>query len=186
MIPGIRWSLAIRWSPAIRWSIRSMDFDKPKVYGDTSITDGLVLFEKKSFWRLPNISLPAYYRKYTGGVCGNLRDGFGDYCAHPEAEKGTCCHHCSCSLQGIVGKSCLRDRAVNQWRASEVFSIFNFAQNSRPVKMCNIAIQWKYFWTSKFTKENHKYCFSWNNYGALWRGVRSNAQLSCIGMVWYI
>ena len=26
MIPGIR------WSPDIRWSIRSMDFDKPKVY----------------------------------------------------------------------------------------------------------------------------------------------------------
>ena len=27
---------------AIRWSIGSMDFDNPKVYGDTSITDGLV------------------------------------------------------------------------------------------------------------------------------------------------
>ena len=36
------WSPGIRWSPAIRWSIRSKDFDKPKVYGDTSITDGLV------------------------------------------------------------------------------------------------------------------------------------------------
>ena len=24
-----------------------MDFDKPKVYGDTSITDGLVFFSKK-------------------------------------------------------------------------------------------------------------------------------------------
>ena len=31
--------------PAIRWSIRSMDFDKPKVYGDTSITDGLVFLK---------------------------------------------------------------------------------------------------------------------------------------------
>ena len=40
--PGIRWSPAIRWSPVIRWSIRSMDFDNRKIYGDTSITDGLV------------------------------------------------------------------------------------------------------------------------------------------------
>ena len=40
--PGIRWSPAIWWSPAIRWSIRSMDFDNRKVYGDTSITDSLV------------------------------------------------------------------------------------------------------------------------------------------------
>ena len=40
--PGIWWSPGIRWSPAIRWSIRSMDFDNRKVYGDTSITDGLV------------------------------------------------------------------------------------------------------------------------------------------------
>ena len=47
MIQGIRWSPAIWWSPAIRWSIRSMDFDKPKVYGDTSITDGLVVFWTK-------------------------------------------------------------------------------------------------------------------------------------------
>ena len=45
MIPAaaFRWSQGIPWSPAIRWSIRSMDFDKPKVHGDTSITDGLVL-----------------------------------------------------------------------------------------------------------------------------------------------
>ena len=45
MIPAaaIRWSPGIRWSPAIRWSIRSMNFDNRKVYGDTSITDGLVL-----------------------------------------------------------------------------------------------------------------------------------------------
>ena len=49
MIPAIRWSPAIgwfpaiRWSPVIRWSIGSMDFDNPKVYGDTSISDGLVL-----------------------------------------------------------------------------------------------------------------------------------------------
>ena len=41
--PGIQWSPAIRWSPGILWSIRSMDFDNRKVYGDTSITDGLVL-----------------------------------------------------------------------------------------------------------------------------------------------
>ena len=40
MIPAA----AIRWSPAIRWSIRSMDFDNPKVYSDTAITDGLVSF----------------------------------------------------------------------------------------------------------------------------------------------
>ena len=47
MIPAaaLRWSPGIRWSPAIRWSIRSMGFDKPKVYGDTSITDGLVFFK---------------------------------------------------------------------------------------------------------------------------------------------
>ena len=41
--PAIWWSPAIRWSPVIRWSIGSMHFDNPKVYGDTSITDGLVL-----------------------------------------------------------------------------------------------------------------------------------------------
>ena len=40
--PAIRWSQAIWWSPAIRWSIGSMDFDSPKVYGDTFISDGLV------------------------------------------------------------------------------------------------------------------------------------------------
>ena len=43
MIPAIRWSPAIWWSPAIRWSIGSMDFGNPKVYGDTSIIDGLVI-----------------------------------------------------------------------------------------------------------------------------------------------
>ena len=37
---------AIRWSPAIQWSIRCMNFDNRKVYGDTSITDGLVRSEK--------------------------------------------------------------------------------------------------------------------------------------------
>ena len=44
MIPAaaIRWSPGIWWSPAIRWSIRSMDFDNRKVYGDIPITDGLV------------------------------------------------------------------------------------------------------------------------------------------------
>ena len=48
IIPAIQWSPAIRWSPpilwypAIRWSIGNMDFDNPKVYGDTSITDRLV------------------------------------------------------------------------------------------------------------------------------------------------
>ena len=34
---------SIWWSTAIRWSIGSLYFDNPKVYGDTSITDGLVL-----------------------------------------------------------------------------------------------------------------------------------------------
>ena len=34
--------------PAIRWSIGSMDFDNPKVYGDSSITDGLVSIPYKS------------------------------------------------------------------------------------------------------------------------------------------
>ena len=51
--PGIRWSPAIRWSPGIRWSIRSMDFDNRKVYGDTSITDGLVFFH---FWTWITVS----------------------------------------------------------------------------------------------------------------------------------
>ena len=39
--------------PAIWWSIGSMDFNKPKVYGDTSITDGLVfmLSSESSLWR---------------------------------------------------------------------------------------------------------------------------------------
>ena len=41
--PAIRWSQAIWWSPAILWSIGSMDFDDQKVYGDTFISDGLVL-----------------------------------------------------------------------------------------------------------------------------------------------
>ena len=51
MIPAaaIRWSPGIRWSPAIRWSIRSMDFDNRKVYGDTSITDGLVYIYRVFF-----------------------------------------------------------------------------------------------------------------------------------------
>ena len=42
MIPAFHWSPTIWWSPAIRWSIGSMDFDNPNVYGDISITDGLV------------------------------------------------------------------------------------------------------------------------------------------------
>ena len=42
IIPAIHWSPALRWSPAIWWSIGSIDFDNPTVYGDTSITDGLV------------------------------------------------------------------------------------------------------------------------------------------------
>ena len=46
MIPAIRWSPAIPWSPTIRWSIGSMDFDYPKVSGDTSITDGLVFIRR--------------------------------------------------------------------------------------------------------------------------------------------
>ena len=41
----IRWSPTIRWSPVIRWSIGSMDFDNPKVYGDTFISDGLVCID---------------------------------------------------------------------------------------------------------------------------------------------
>ena len=40
--PANRWSEAIRWSPAIWWSIGIVDFDNPKVYGDTFISDGLV------------------------------------------------------------------------------------------------------------------------------------------------
>ena len=40
--PAIWWCPAIRWSPAIWWSIGGMDFDNPKLYGDTSISDGLV------------------------------------------------------------------------------------------------------------------------------------------------
>ena len=39
---GLLWSKGTRWSQAIRWSIGRMDFDNPKVYGDTFISDGLV------------------------------------------------------------------------------------------------------------------------------------------------
>ena len=47
MIPAILWSPAIRWSqaiqlsPATQWSVGSMDFDNPKAYGDTFISNGL-------------------------------------------------------------------------------------------------------------------------------------------------
>ena len=43
MIPNYSMIPAFWWSPAIWWSIESMDFDNPKFYGDTSITDGLVV-----------------------------------------------------------------------------------------------------------------------------------------------
>ena len=33
-----------------RWSIGSKDFDNPKVYGDTSITDGLVSIKSSIIW----------------------------------------------------------------------------------------------------------------------------------------
>ena len=60
MIPAaaIRWSPGIRWSPSIRWSIRSMDFDNRKVYSDTSITDGLVLYKelRSSFFQSLSVS----------------------------------------------------------------------------------------------------------------------------------
>ena len=36
--------------PAIWWSIGSIDFSNPKVYGDTSITDGLVFMSLLSFF----------------------------------------------------------------------------------------------------------------------------------------
>ena len=51
---GTGWSPAIRWSPAIGWSIGSMDFDNPKVYGDTFISDGLVfyLYSVKFLWTI--------------------------------------------------------------------------------------------------------------------------------------
>ena len=42
MIPNYLMIPAIRWSPTIQWTIGSMDFDNPKVYSDTYITDGLV------------------------------------------------------------------------------------------------------------------------------------------------
>ena len=52
MIPNYSMIPAIRWSPVIRWSIGSMDFDNPKVYGDTFIADGLVFFPLWIFiWR---------------------------------------------------------------------------------------------------------------------------------------
>ena len=43
MIPGIQWSHLYDDQKEI--SIRRMDFDNPKVYGDTSISDGLVLYQ---------------------------------------------------------------------------------------------------------------------------------------------
>ena len=58
MIPAIRWSSAIWWSPVIWWSIGSMDFDNPKVHGDTSITDGLVFaFSIQSRWMCASVKL---------------------------------------------------------------------------------------------------------------------------------
>ena len=68
MIPAaaIRWSPGIRLSPAIRWSIRSVDFDKPKVYGDTFISDGLVYEKIKiQYW-----TISEYTRKGLVAVCG--------------------------------------------------------------------------------------------------------------------
>ena len=42
MIPGIQWSQVF---DDLKVSIRRMDFDNPKVYGDTSISDGLVSYQ---------------------------------------------------------------------------------------------------------------------------------------------
>ena len=50
MIPNYSIVPAIWWSPAIRWSIGSMDFDNPKVYSDTSITQWWSCFDSKNFY----------------------------------------------------------------------------------------------------------------------------------------
>ena len=72
MISAIRWSLAIRWSPAIRWfpaiwwSIGSIDFDNPKVYGDTSIFDGHWWLLLVIQWQgQARIGLHAVWQKHT-------------------------------------------------------------------------------------------------------------------------
>ena len=74
MIPAA----AIRWSPVFWWSIRSMDFDNRKVYGDTSITDGLVFLKKFFiffensfvFWEnLKHLIPPKNRILYTPRVC---------------------------------------------------------------------------------------------------------------------
>ena len=67
--PGIRWSPAIRWSPGIRWSIRSMDFENWKVYGDTFISDGLVF----TFFQLENVFLRALKYLEDGQPCSYLK-----------------------------------------------------------------------------------------------------------------
>ena len=66
MIPAIWWSQAIWWSPAIWWSIGRMDFDNPKVYGDTFIFDGLVtldwfLLGEENFKIKPPLSTHRFY-----------------------------------------------------------------------------------------------------------------------------
>ena len=50
--PSSYYSMIPRYSmiPAVRWSIRSMDFDNRKVYGNTSITDGLVNTQQDGPW----------------------------------------------------------------------------------------------------------------------------------------
>ena len=52
--------------PGIWWSIGSMDFDNPKVYGDTSISDGLVL----------NFELPTCKSNILSKIASSLSDLF--------------------------------------------------------------------------------------------------------------
>ena len=77
-MPAIWWSPAIRWSPAIWWPIRSMDFDKPKVYGDTSITDGLVSLDKKHHTLTGSgfKSIDLWIRCGYGKLCGGRMNNF--------------------------------------------------------------------------------------------------------------
>ena len=75
MIPAA----AIRWSPAIRWSIRGMDFDNRKVYGDTSITDGLVNAVTDcgfSFDILTFVRITSYWCGFCGCLIPNLSRAF--------------------------------------------------------------------------------------------------------------
>ena len=85
MIPNYSMIPAIRWSPAIWWSIVSIHFHNPKVYGDTSISDGSAfLCQFQCFWQifvLPHLVQPIIiartheHHKYVTSLLPEWRGG---------------------------------------------------------------------------------------------------------------